>query len=208
MSLRDTEPTIVMPLGAGGGVFFKHMSYLTFILGGARSGKSRHAQEMAEKQAVDGGSVLFIATATASDAEMEERIARHRLDRPARWQTIEEPLNAAGVLREKRGAGVVVIDCLTLFVTNHLLAQGDAAHCAAETWDESAPESAVEELIAAVKESPAHVIIVSNEVGLGLVPSTPLGRVFRDVAGRANQRIAEAADSVLFMVAGLPMKVK
>ena len=183
------------------------MAHLTFILGGARSGKSRHAQEIAEKHA-GGDSVLFVATAQACDSEMQQRIARHRQDRPAHWRTIEEPLRAAAILCENPGAGVVLIDCLTLFVTNHLLAQGDAAHCEAETWDEAGAESAVEDLIAKAKEHPGHVIIVSNEVGLGLVPSTPLGRAFRDVAGRANQQAALAADTVLFMVAGLPMKVK
>lgn len=183
------------------------MAYLTFILGGARSGKSRYAHEIAEK-AAGGAPVLFIATAQRSDSEMEARIDRHRQDRPAHWQTIEEPLAAARVLRETPTAGVVVIDCLTLFITNHLLAGGDPAHCEAETWNELAPEAAVQELLAAVRDSIGHIIIISNEVGLGLVPATPLGRAFRDIAGRANQQVAAAADSVLFMVAGLPMKVK
>lgn len=183
------------------------MSRLTFILGGARSGKSRHAQELALRQA-DGRPVLFVATAQAGDDEMRERIARHQGDRPAHWRTVEEPLAVADVLRRETEAGVVLIDCLTFFVTNHLLRSGDAAHCAADEWDLPGTERAVSELIEAAQTVPATVLLVSNEVGLGLVPETALGRVWRDAAGRANQQASADAEHVLFMVAGIPMAVK
>ncbi|MDQ2799786.1 MAG: bifunctional adenosylcobinamide kinase/adenosylcobinamide-phosphate guanylyltransferase [Armatimonadota bacterium] len=178
------------------------MSRLTLILGGARSGKSRHAQELAGRGAA-GRPVVFVATAQAGDAEMETRIARHQADRPIHWQTVEEPLKVAEVLRREQGAAVILVDCLTFFLTNHLLKSGDA-----EIWDEAGTETAVAEMLRAAQKAPAHVILVSNEVGLGLVPETPLGRVWRDAAGRANQQAAQAADEVIFMVAGLPLFVK
>jgi|GEM_PF-1700851 len=115
---------------------------LTLILGGARAGKSRHGQERAER-AADGRPVLFVATATAGDGEMAARIARHQEGRPAHWRTIEEPLDVAGVLRRERDAGVILVDCLTFFVTNHMLRAGDAAHCDADVWDEAGAEAAV-----------------------------------------------------------------
>ena len=183
------------------------MSHLTFVIGGARSGKSRYAQELAEKSA-QGRPVVFLATAQAGDAEMEERIARHKSDRPAHWRTVEEPLEAADVLRGEADAAVIVVDCLTFFVTNHLLRSGDASQCDAEIWDEAGTEAAVIDLLAAARESAAPVILVSNEVGLGLVPETALGRLWRDVAGRANQSAAAAADEVILMVAGLPLRIK
>ena len=183
------------------------MSRLTLILGGARSGKSRYAQELAAGEAA-GRPVLFVATAQAGDEEMTARIARHQADRPAHWRTAEEPLDVAGLLRRERDAPVVLIDCLTFFVTNHLLRSGEAAHCEADVWDEAGTEAAVADLLLAAQECEARVIIVSNEVGLGLVPETALGRVWRDVAGRANQAAAQAAEAVLFLVAGLPLRVK
>ncbi len=183
------------------------MSHLTLILGGARSGKSRHAQELAARLS-DGRSIVFVATAQAGDDEMETRIARHQADRPAHWRTVEEPLDAAAVLRREANAPVILIDCLTFFVTNHLLRSGDAAHCDADVWDEAGVETAVSDLLRAAQEVPARVLLVSNEVGLGMVPGTALGRVWRDVAGRANQMAAAAADEVTLMVAGLPLRVK
>ncbi|MDQ2799200.1 MAG: bifunctional adenosylcobinamide kinase/adenosylcobinamide-phosphate guanylyltransferase [Armatimonadota bacterium] len=183
------------------------MSRFTFILGGARSGKSRYAQELAAREAKD-RPVVFVATAQAGDSEMETRIARHQADRPAHWRTAEEPLEVTEVLQREQDTAVILIDCLTFFVTNHLLRSGDAAHCDAEVWDEAGTEIAVTEMLRAAQEAPAHVILVSNEVGLGLVPETPLGRVWRDAAGRANQQAAQAADEVIFMVAGLPLCVK
>ena len=183
------------------------MSHLTLVLGGARSGKSRHAQELAVREA-GGSPVLFIATAQAGDEEMTARISRHQSDRPAHWRTVEEPLDVAAVLRRERDAPVILIDCLTFFVTNHLLRSGDAAHCDADTWDEAGVETAVAGLLRASQEVPARVLLVSNEVGMGMVPGTALGRVWRDVAGRANQQAAAAADEVVLLVAGLPLRIK
>jgi adenosylcobinamide kinase / adenosylcobinamide-phosphate guanylyltransferase len=183
------------------------MSQLTFILGGARSGKSRYAQQLAQQYA-GSGSVVYVATAQVGDDEMAERVRRHQADRPLHWRTIEEPLKVSEVLERECKADVILIDCLTFFVTNHLLSDGDAAHCEAETWNEDAAEAAVQHLVKTAQSVRPRVLIVSNEVGLGLVPGTPLGRVFRDVAGRANQTIAAAAVDVIMMVAGLPLTIK
>jgi len=188
------------------------MANLTFILGGARSGKSRYAQEYAARLAVD-APVTYIATAQAGDDEMHDRIRRHKADRPTHWLTVEEPLAVAESIRRiaaepRDGRPVILLDCLTFFVVNHLLREGDAATCDAETWDADGAERAVDHLIAAIAYVDSEVVIVSNEVGMGLVPETPLGRAFRDCAGRANQAMAAAADTVLFMVAGIPMTVK
>jgi len=188
------------------------MANLTLILGGARSGKSRYAQEHAAKLAVD-APVTYIATAQAGDDEMHDRIRRHKADRPSHWITVEEPLNVAESIRRITAAPrdrrpVVLLDCLTFFVVNHMLREGDAATCDTETWDVDGAEMAVNALISAIADVDAEVVIVSNEVGMGLVPETALGRAFRDCAGRANQTVAAAADTVLFMVAGIPMTVK
>ena len=183
------------------------MTNLTLILGGARSGKSRYAQELAAQES-RGRPVLYVATAQAGDDEMRERIARHRRDRPETWRTVEEPLDVAGVLKRETDAGVILIDCLTFFVVNHMLKSGDAATCEGESWDAEGAEAAVRELARVAREVSATVIVVSNEVGMGLVPETALGRAFRDVAGRANQETAAAADRVRLIVAGIPMVVK
>ena len=199
------------------------MANLTLILGGARSGKSRYAQEYAAKLAVD-APVTYIATAQAGDDEMHDRIRRHKADRPANWHTVEEPLEVAETIRriavgphptplsgkdrDQVGRAVVLMDCLTFFVVNHMLREGDAATCDTETWDVDGAELAVDHLVDAIGDVDADVVIVSNEVGMGLVPETALGRAFRDVAGRANQKVAASADTVLFMVAGIPMTVE
>jgi adenosylcobinamide kinase/adenosylcobinamide-phosphate guanylyltransferase len=176
---------------------------LTLILGGARSGKSAYAQRLAAER---GSHVLYVATAEAGDDEMAARIAAHRAERPAHWQTLEAPRQVGSAIRVVAGdAGVVLIDCLTLLASNVIAplpepVTGEAA--------ESALNAEVDELLAAYAESAAEWIVVSNEVGLGLVPPFPLGRAYRDALGRANQRLAGVADEVLFMVAGLPMRVK
>ena len=182
------------------------MSHITLVIGGARSGKSRHAQDLAQRRS-GGAPVLYIATAQAGDDEMRERIARHKEDRPAHWRTIEEPLDVSGALR-KTDAAVALLDCLTFFVVNHMLKGGDAAVCEADTWDSPGAEAAVDDLMEAARSHKGDVIIVTNEVGLGLVPDTPLGRAFRDTAGRANQAAAAQADQVILMVAGIPLQVK
>ena len=163
---------------------------LVLVLGGARSGKSRYAESLIP------GEALYIATATASDEEMRARIAAHRARRGARWEVVEEPLELAECLaRHARPGRPVLVDCLTLWLSNTMLA-------------ERSPETGRALLLAALRAAPAPVVLVSNEVGLGIVPATPLGRAFRDEAGRMNQEIAGMADRVVFMAAGLPLVLK
>ena len=135
---------------------------------------------------------------------MAQRIARHRSDRPAEWRTVEEPRAVAAALRRcAGGCDAVLLDCLTLLLSNYL-----AAPDADPDQAGAAALSEVDALLAAAREVPATTVIVSNEVGMGLVPEYPLGRAFRDVAGWANQRVAAAADEVLFVAAGLPLRLK
>ena len=169
---------------------------LTLILGGARAGKSTYAQQLAE----GGERVLFVATAEAGDEQMEARIRAHRESRPAEWDTLEEPLDLVGAL-----AGVadrydtILLDCLTLWVSNLLLREGTA--------EVDVPGEA-RGLLAAYEQGTASWVVVSNEVGLGVVPPTELGRLYADELGRVNQMVAAAADEVYFMAAGLPLKLK
>ncbi len=188
---------------------------LTLILGGARSGKSSYAQQLAAEL---GTRVLFVATAVAFDEEMTARIAAHQQARPPGWRTLEAPSQVGHAIRAAGGQEeVVLLDCLTLLANNVILAlpsQEDAAAStdAVASADAAAAQAALDEeiddLLNSYAASQAEWIIVSNEVGLGLVPATPLGRVYRDVLGRANQRLAQAAGRVVFMVAGIPMVVK
>src|SRR5438105_4049843 len=171
---------------------------LIFILGGARSGKTQHAQHLAAQL---GGRVAYVATAEPGDDEMRERIARHRAARPAEWQTIEQPIHV-GAMLVRSDADVVVLDCVTLLVSNVLLAAGETAgaeHVEAQLRRE------IDDLLEAWRGAQFTMIVVSNEVGMGLVPPYALGRIYRDVLGHANQQLAQAADEVIFMVAGLPM---
>ena len=162
----------------------------TLILGGARSGKTTQALRLAEASA---GGLVMIATAQALDDEMTERIARHRAERGPRWRTIEAPLDLAGALGQVEAGETAVVDCLTLWVSNLMFAERDI-------------EQETEGLIAAL--AGRDVILVSNEVGLGIVPDNALARRFRDEAGRMNQRIAAATERVLFVAAGLPLVLK
>ena len=175
---------------------------LILILGGARSGKSSHAQQMALD--LGGTDVLFVATAEAYDDEMRVRIAAHQADRPAGWRTVEAPRRVAEQIAAV-GAAVVLVDCLTLLASNALLSAGEGI---SPPQAEAAVLAEVDGLLAVCRASDATWIMVSNEVGLGLVPPYPLGRLYRDALGRANQRIASAADRVILMVAGLPLQVK
>ncbi|WP_341208775.1 bifunctional adenosylcobinamide kinase/adenosylcobinamide-phosphate guanylyltransferase [uncultured Sphingomonas sp.] len=164
---------------------------IRLVLGGARSGKSRHAQALAEGCAAPW---RFVATAQAFDAEMAERIAHHRADRSAAWATIEAPLALAEAIAAVDD-GVLLVDCLTLWTSNLLLADADI-------------DAATDALVAALTGSRAKIVLVSNEVGWGIVPDNALARRFRDVAGRVNQRVAAVADRVDLLVAGLPMSLK
>jgi adenosylcobinamide kinase/adenosylcobinamide-phosphate guanylyltransferase len=176
---------------------------LTLILGGARSGKSTHAQQLAQEHG--GDDVLFVATAQALDDEMAARIAAHRAGRPAAWRTLEAPRHVGETISQAGSCGVVLVDCLTLLVSNAVVALPESASVAEA---ETAALAEVEDLIAAYRRGMASWIVISNEVGLGLVPPYPVGRAYRDALGHANQRLASEADEVLFMVAGIPMKVK
>ena len=176
---------------------------LTFILGGARSGKSSYAQTLAAKCP---GTVLYVATATAGDEEMTVRIAAHKASRPSTWQTLETPLQVGAAVKSSAAKpDLVLLDCLTLLANNVLFSLPEAV---SEAEYQAALDGEIAEIVDAWQLGTASWIIVSNEVGLGLVPPYPLGRLYRDVLGKANQRLAQAATRVLFMVAGLPMTVK
>ena len=180
---------------------------LILLLGGARSGKStaaeRLAERLAEQRAQRGGRVLFIATAQALDAEMERRIAAHRARRPAGWDTLEEPFDLAGAAAPIVDRyDTVVIDCLTLWVSNLLLRHEANANAEEFILD------AAGRLLELIDRSAATWIVVSNEVGLGVVPAWPLGRTYRDALGRVNQRCAARAGRVYLMVAGLALELK
>jgi adenosylcobinamide kinase/adenosylcobinamide-phosphate guanylyltransferase len=163
------------------------------VLGGARSGKSAYAQNLAEAH---GPERLYLATAAAGDEEMAARIARHQADRGPGWTTLEEPLDIAKALLTNAGAGrVVVVDCLTLWLSNLMLADRD-------------PCPAVTALAEAIRALQGPVILVSNEVGMGLVPDNKLGREFRDWQGRVNREMGAACDAVIFVAAGFPLQLK
>ncbi len=177
---------------------------LIFVLGGARSGKSSYAEAWAQR----GQAVLFVATAQAFDDEMRERIAAHQQARPAHWHTLEAPLNIGAAISQTAGSGrfdTIVVDCLTLLATNALLTLPE--NCTQEQANQVIMNE-IEGLLAAYAESDATWLIISNEVGMGIVPPYRLGRLFRDGLGRANQRLAACADEVLLLVAGLPWTLK
>jgi adenosylcobinamide kinase / adenosylcobinamide-phosphate guanylyltransferase len=166
---------------------------ITLVLGGARSGKSRHAEALVIGAASSG---TYIATAEPGDAEMAARIAGHRSRRGAFWRTVEAPLGlAAAILAHADPARPVLVDCLTLWLSN-LMHGGRVIEHEAET------------LCAGLRAARGPVVLVANEVGLGLVPETPLGRAFRDAAGRLNQQVAALAHRVVFIAAGLPLVLK
>jgi len=163
------------------------------VLGGARSGKSRIGLGLAESASPER---TYIATAQAFDDEMRERIALHRQERDASWKTIDAPLELRDAIRDLAAPGkAVLVDCLTLWLSNIVLAERD-------------PERETERLVQSIVEARGPLILVSNEVGHGIVPSTSLGRRFRDAQGRLNQRAAEACDAVVFVAAGCPVLLK
>ncbi len=179
------------------------MGQLILILGGARSGKSTFAQQLAQE--LGGERVLFVATAEAGDDEMRTRIEKHRRDRPPGWQTLEAPRHAGQSIMDHPGeAQVILFDCLTLLISNLLVAASDPFAPKVEQQ----VMSQVGSLIACVEQLDATMIIVSNEVGLGRVPPYPVGRAYRDLLGKANQVLAQQAEQVYLMVAGIPMAIK
>lgn len=169
---------------------------LTFITGGARSGKSARAQRLAEDQ---GGELVYLATAQAFDDEMTDRIARHRADRGARWRTVDCPVDLPdAIVREMAPGRVLLVDCLTLWTSNLMLGEHDFA----------AASQRLIEALAQARDAGCAVILVSNEVGMGIVPDNALARQFRDMAGRLNQQVAALADRVELVVSGLSLTLK
>jgi adenosylcobinamide kinase/adenosylcobinamide-phosphate guanylyltransferase len=168
-------------------------NFSLLLLGGARSGKSALGERLV---AESGRRRIYVATAQAFDGEMEERIGHHRARRGDDWLTIEEPLDLPRILRERAGADdAVLVDCLTLWLTNIMAKERDI-------------DASVSELISAVAASHAAIVLISNEVGWGIVPNNALARHFRDEAGRMHQRLAERLDAVAAVMAGLPLMLK
>lgn len=168
------------------------LSNITFVLGGARSGKTAYAQRLVEARAAQR---VYIATAQAFDTELADRIAAHQAERQAGWRTVEAPLDLVPALRSVHPAEAVLLDCLTLWLSNLMHHDKDI-------------DTASDALLTALSETDVPVTLVSNELGLGLVPETALGRSFRDAQGRLNQRIAQVAATVTFVAAGLPLILK
>ena len=176
---------------------------LIFLLGGARSGKSYTAEQWAREQ---GEHVLYVATAQAFDDDMRDRVTQHQADRPAHWYTVEAPRNTSQAITDFQGDyDTVLLDCITFLTSNILL---DLPDTVTQTEANNAILEQIDKLLDVYQQSDATWLIVSNEVGMGVVPPTRLGRFFRDMLGRANQRIASQADEVLLLVAGLPWKLK
>lgn len=170
-----------------------HSRSFTLVLGGVRSGKSRFAQKLAERTS----SVAFVATAKAIDEEMREKIRRHQQERPTHWQTLEEPVDLAGIFAARAAQfDLLIIDCLTIFVANALEEGIEAAN------------QRIDSFVEALRSAHTSVVLVSNEVGSGIVPEYPSGRQFRDLLGELNQRVAAVADHVVLMIAGVPMVLK
>ncbi|MDH3326865.1 MAG: bifunctional adenosylcobinamide kinase/adenosylcobinamide-phosphate guanylyltransferase [Gammaproteobacteria bacterium] len=166
-----------------------------FIIGGMRSGKSRLAEQLAKDS---GKNIIYVATSVANDKEMQARVIKHQQYRPEDWQTIEEPIKLAEVLQHNsRGDNYILVDCLTLWLTNLLMSQS-----------KSILESEIEQLINVLPKLPGEIIFVSNETGLGVIPMGELTRRFCDEAGLLHQKIAKICDRVIFTVAGLPHVIK
>lgn len=173
---------------------------LIFVTGGARSGKSAFALKLAESIH---GKRLYLATAEALDNEMLKRIKQHKKERGNNWKTIESPIKITEVIKKNTGYDVILLDCLTVWISNMM-------HTANRPSGKGAGgiTKGIHSLISACKNSKANIIVVSNEVGLGIVPDNPLARRFRDIAGISNQKMAEAADKVYFVVSGMEMRLK
>jgi adenosylcobinamide kinase/adenosylcobinamide-phosphate guanylyltransferase len=189
---------------------------LTLITGGVRSGKSAFAERRATRLAEQGsgGAVTYVATARAWDAEMAARIERHRARRPAAWRTVEAPLALAHAVADAldAGAAVVLVDSVDFWVSNRLLEANPVSGTQLHPWATAALErelvAEAETVIARHRQGTAHLLLVTIEAGMGVVPPHPLGRAFRDLLGRVNTTFAAAADRVYLLVAGLPVDVK
>jgi len=183
------------------------MTKTTLIIGGARSGKSSHAIELARRASP---AVLFVATAGAFDEEMKQRIEEHKRSRPATWRTLEVQTNVGNRIRQEIGeARVVIVDCIALLVSNVLGQHYRADKGAGELKAlEKAVTGEIGELIECFRQVKASFIVVSNEVGTGIVPADRMTRLYRDLLGKANQMLAQQADEVFLMVAGIPLAMK
>jgi len=169
---------------------------IVLIIGGCRSGKSGHALHLADQFA---GHKNFIATCVPLDKEMEQRVSHHQKQRNPNWKTLDVPLLLPEAIRENSGPGqVILVDCLTLWINNLLMENDDPENI----------DTTVEQLARSLENAECPVILVSNEVGTGIVPENRLARLFRDIAGFANQKIAVCADRVIWMVAGIPVEIK
>lgn len=178
---------------------------IVLVIGGARSGKSTLAEKLAARS---GRNVVYIATAGVHDDEMAQRVKEHRLRRPAAWRTVEETHILAGVLSSLPPGTVVLIDCITLWMSNLLLDENVPRPGADGAEKENYITTEAREIVKIARNKNLHLIMVSNEVGCGLVPEYALGRLYRDIAGRVNQLLAELADRVFYVVAGLPLELK
>lgn len=197
MTLRHSEDHESADIGA-----LPAEARLVLVAGGCRSGKSAFAARLLERRAMER---IYLATARVLDAEMAERVRRHREDRRARgWRTVEEPLDPAGAIAAAPAETDILVDCVTLWLSNLLLASDEGELVFGE--DEGAARA--REVIAAARSRRGVVVLVANEVGMGIVPENALARRFRDVAGRVNQTLAAAADAVFFMACGLPIRMK
>jgi adenosylcobinamide kinase/adenosylcobinamide-phosphate guanylyltransferase len=189
------------------------MGNIVLVLGGARSGKSGFAQSLVSDQERHSlrTSVFYVATAGIEDDEMARRVARHRADRPDRWKTLEAQNDVVGTLEEIPSRSIVLLDCVTMMVTNLMFShrtEWDGISMEDERSVEQFVLGEVDRMLAVFRRGDLSAVLVSNEVGQGLVPPYPLGRIFRDIAGWANQRIAKEADSVYLMTAGIPQIIK
>ncbi|CCN72671.1 bifunctional adenosylcobinamide kinase/adenosylcobinamide-phosphate guanylyltransferase [Vibrio nigripulchritudo] len=171
------------------------------ILGGARSGKSSYAEEQASAQVLSGKKLVYIATATSFDDEMAERIGIHQKRRGAKWELIETPTDLATALSQLNPGDTALVDCLTLWLNNVLFELGDNAH-------QDQVDGKIDELLVAISECQGNLVIVSNEVGMGIVPLGRVTRLFVDNAGWMNQKVAKISDDVTFVAAGLPLVLK
>ncbi|MEF9960946.1 MAG: bifunctional adenosylcobinamide kinase/adenosylcobinamide-phosphate guanylyltransferase [Niameybacter sp.] len=187
---------------------------MILVLGGARSGKSSYAEESVKKHiAQEGGDVLYVATSIAFDEDMQDRVKKHQEARPSHWHTLEQykGFNTLEEHPDFQKSKVVMLDCVTLMVSNLLLDYPvDFDHIPRHEIDqmEGLITKEVKDFVTACQKHHKHLILVSNEVGLGIVPAYRLGSIFRDIAGRMNQLLAREADEVYFLVSGIPMKIK
>ena len=173
------------------------MNNIIFILGGCRSGKSSYALECGQE--LPGSSKIFLATCVPRDQEMQQRVERHQQERDHIWRTLEVPLKLPeAIAQNSRLDTVILVDCLTLWINNLLM----------ESQKPDAAIAHAEKLVTALKQTPGTVILVSNEVGAGIVPENQLARLFRDVVGTLNQKVAQCAHKVIWMAAGIPVTIK